>query len=264
MYRAAPRAVPFFFWTILRNGGIMTLFDRSILRLGGGTVKDKKLTFIEATMLVAGAGIGTGILTIPYAINQIGIWGTLTAVVAAYGVSVFLYLIIADLTLNSKESAGLLEILREHLLFGKHEKGLTAVSFVILTLLLLENLVVYIMCAADVLVALFEIDINLAKVVFYLLASLVIFFGIKGVGIGEKFSVALIGSVIAILTVLALAELKQLLTDKRAEWKNILKEELRDKEKELYKTANEEMDRDIALLQEEKKRQAESEVWKSK
>lgn len=59
-------------------------------------------------------------------------------------------------------------------------------------------------------------------------------------------------------------ELKQLLTDKRAEWKNILKEELRDKEKELYKTANEEMDRDIALLQEEKKRQAESEVWKSK
>ena len=183
----------------------MTLFDRSILRLGGGTVKDKKLTFIEATMLVAGAGIGTGILTIPYAINQIGIWGTLTAVVAAYGVSVFLYLIIADLTLNSKESAGLLEILREHLLFGKHEKGLTAVFFVILTLLLLENLVVYIMCAADVLVALFEIDINLAKVVFYLLASLVIFFGIKGVGIGEKFSVTLIGSVIAILTVLALA-----------------------------------------------------------
>ena len=59
-------------------------------------------------------------------------------------------------------------------------------------------------------------------------------------------------------------ELKQLLTDKRAEWKNILKEELRDKEKEIYKTANQEMDRDIALLQEEKRQQAESEVWKSK
>ena len=42
-------------------------------------MKTKKLTFIEAVMLTAGAGIGTGILTIPYAINKIGIIGTLIA-----------------------------------------------------------------------------------------------------------------------------------------------------------------------------------------
>ena len=59
-------------------------------------------------------------------------------------------------------------------------------------------------------------------------------------------------------------EMKQLLTDKRAEWKTILKEEFRDKEKEIYRTAQEEMDRDIALLQEEKRKQADLEVWKSK
>ena len=58
-------------------------------------------------------------------------------------------------------------------------------------------------------------------------------------------------------------EMKQLLTEKRAEWKTILKEELRDKEKEIYQIAEEEMDRDIALLQEEKRKQAESDVWKS-
>ena len=132
-------------------------------------------------MLVAGAGIGTGILTIPYAVEQIGIFGTLTALAAAYGVSVLLYLIIADLTLNSKESAGLLGILQEHLLFGKNQSVLKTVFFVILTVLLLENLVVYIMCAADVLAALFGIGTNFAKIVFYLLASLVIIFGIKGV-----------------------------------------------------------------------------------
>lgn len=59
-------------------------------------------------------------------------------------------------------------------------------------------------------------------------------------------------------------EMKQLLTDKRAEWKTILKEELRDKKKEIHKTAEEEMNKDIALLQDEKRKQADLEVWKSK
>ncbi|MGM9636880.1 MAG: hypothetical protein ACI3YK_02730 [Eubacteriales bacterium] len=42
-------------------------------------MKTKRLTFTESLMLVAGAGIGTGILTIPYAINKIGVFGTVTA-----------------------------------------------------------------------------------------------------------------------------------------------------------------------------------------
>lgn len=40
-------------------------------------MKSKKLTFGESLMLVAGAGIGTGILTIPYAVSKIGLLGTL-------------------------------------------------------------------------------------------------------------------------------------------------------------------------------------------
>ena len=50
-------------------------------------MKTKKLTFIESVMLVAGAGIGTGILTIPYAISKIGGFGTLVALALAYAVS---------------------------------------------------------------------------------------------------------------------------------------------------------------------------------
>ena len=44
-------------------------------------MKAKKLTFIESLMLVAGAGIGTGILTIPYAIDKIGVFGTLFSLI---------------------------------------------------------------------------------------------------------------------------------------------------------------------------------------
>ncbi|MBQ9151620.1 MAG: hypothetical protein IJX72_05160 [Clostridia bacterium] len=165
-------------------------------------MKNKKLTFAESLLLVAGAGMGTGMLTIPYAVSRIGLFGTLTALVAAYAVSALLYLMIAELTLNSKRSADLLGILDEHLFRGKGRAILRTLFFILLILLLLENLVVYIRCAANVLGELFGIPAVVSMVIFYVLASVVIFFGMKGMGIGEKISVLLIGGVVLLLAVL--------------------------------------------------------------
>lgn len=171
-------------------------------------MKTKKLSFFEALMLVSGAGIGTGMLTIPYAINQIGIFGTLIALVVAYGASAVMYLMIADLTLNSQKSNDLMGILNEHLFYGKGKRALNVIFFVVLVLLLLENLVVYIMCASDVLHELFGLDPVASKILFYLLSSIVMLFGIKGVGVGEKISVVLIGAVVLTLTVLSCFHVK--------------------------------------------------------
>jgi len=181
-------------------------------------MKNKKLTFIESVMLVAGAGIGTGILTIPYAIDKIGIFGTLAALALAYAASGAMYLIIADLTRNSKNSHDLLGILDEHLFSGKGKKPLSILFFVLLVLLLLENLVVYILCAGDMLVDLFGLGSTLSKILFYLLASLVIIFGVKGMGVGEKISVALIGCVVLTLTVLSCLDIKGSLSISFGSW----------------------------------------------
>ena len=171
-------------------------------------MKNKKLTLLESTMLVTGAGIGTGILTIPYAIDKIGIFGTLAALILAYLASAAMYLIIADLTRNSQRSQDLLGILDEHLFSGKGKKTLNIVFLVLLVLLLLENLVVYILCAGDVLVDLLGLGSTVSKILFYILASLVILFGIKGMGVGEKISVALIGCVVLTLTALSCLDIK--------------------------------------------------------
>ena len=171
-------------------------------------MKEKKLTFLESVMLVAGAGIGTGILTIPYAINKIGIFGTLAALILAYGASAVMYLMIAELTRNSQKSNDFLGILDEHLFSGKGKRALNIFFLVLLALLLLENLVVYILCAGDVLVDLLGLGSAASKILFYLLASLVILFGIKGMGVGEKISVALIGCVVLTLTALSCLDIK--------------------------------------------------------
>ncbi len=164
----------------------------------------KKLTFLESVMLVAGAGIGTGILTIPYAIAKIGIWGTMAALVLAYIASAAMYLVIADLTRNSVRSDDLLGILDEHLFGGKGKKPLHMLFLVMLVLLLLENLVVYILSAGQVMADLLSIKPLFAYIIFYLLASLVVMFGVKGMGVGEKISVGLISLVVLLLGALSL------------------------------------------------------------
>ena len=166
-------------------------------------MKSKKLTFFESIALVAGAGIGTGILTIPYAIDKIGIWGTLTALLIAYFVSAIMYFMITDLVRNSKKSDDLLGILEEHL-FGNGRKILHTSFLILLVLLLLENLVVYILCASQVIVDLFGISSSASIIIFYIISSLVVLFGIKGVGICEKISIWLIGTAVVILTILSL------------------------------------------------------------
>ncbi len=171
-------------------------------------MNSKKLTFVESLMLVAGAGIGTGILTIPYAVGKIGIFGTLLALALAFTVSAVMYLIIADLTRNSQKSDDLLGILDEHLFNGKGKKALNVIFLVFLVLLLLENLVVYVLCAGNVLTDMLGINDNITKIIFYVLASAIIIFGIKGMGIGEKISVALIGCAVTVLTLLSLFKIK--------------------------------------------------------
>ena len=167
-------------------------------------MKKEVLSDLESTMLIAGSGIGTGILTLPYAIGKIGLFGALIALLIAYLVSGAIYLMICEMTRNSKDSKELLGILKEHLFYGKKGKILSKLFFILLVLMILENLIVYILCATEILNNLFGISILVSKILFYIMASIVILFGIRGISNGEKVSVSLIFTVIMILMILSL------------------------------------------------------------
>ena len=100
-------------------------------------MKKENISNIEGIMIIAGSGIGTGILTLPYAINKIGLFGTLIAFVIAYLVSLVLYLMICEMTRNSKNSKELLGILNEHLFNGKFGKILSFIFFIVLILMII-------------------------------------------------------------------------------------------------------------------------------
>ena len=170
-------------------------------------MKPMKLTKFEATMLVAGAGLGTGILTLPYAMSRIGVYGTLAAVFLACISSLIIYYMIADLALHS-HNGQLLEILQQHLFRGKYKKLLTNIFFFVLAAILLENLVVYILCASDVITDLSGIGIHISKIIFYAFASAVVFLGIKAIGQGEKTGMCLTAGAVFLLLILSVFHIK--------------------------------------------------------
>lgn len=166
-------------------------------------MKKKQLSNLEGTLLIAGSGIGTGILTLPYAIKSIGLSGALFALLIAYFISAIIYLMICELTRNSKNSKELVGILNEHLFSGRHGRKLSIIFFIFIILMILENLIVYIICASELMNQLLGFPILLSRIVFYIIATSVILFGIRGISNGEKVSVSLIAIVIFTLLILS-------------------------------------------------------------
>ena len=165
---------------------------------------EKKLTQFEAGMLVAGAGLGTGILAIPYASTGLGIVQIAAAVIVAYGISAVLHLLVADLIFLSSPSVQLMEVFKKHLFRGKAGEIAAKIFFVFLVLVLLMNLTLYLTCAAEVMTGVFGLSGWATKLIFYLVASIIILPGLKVIGISEKYSMVLIGAVLIFLSVLTI------------------------------------------------------------
>jgi len=163
----------------------------------------KKLTTLECTMLISGSGLGTGILAIPYASSKLGFYSILVGIVVAYTVSVILHLLVADLVMHSQNSTQLIGIFKEHLFCGGYGNVLSVLFFIILSTVLLFNLTIYIICASDVMADTFLMSRTTAKILFYILSSSIVLFGIKIIGISEKYSMILIGLVVLYLSLLS-------------------------------------------------------------
>lgn len=164
-------------------------------------MESKKISAWEAAMLIAGSGLGTGILAIPYAASRTGLFGIVISVAAAFAASALMHLLVADLVLNSKNSTQLMGIFKEHLFKGKNERLYSSLFFAVLAVVLLFNLAIYILVAAEVFTETFGIAPSVSKIIFYGAGSLIVAAGIKIIGVSEKYSMIIIGCVVLFLTV---------------------------------------------------------------
>jgi amino acid permease len=156
----------------------------------------------EAVCLVAGAGIGGGVMALPYLAAETGFGPAVFAMLAAYAVTVTLHIMVAELSIRTDYSSELLTIFTKHLFRGK--KIPRSAFYVFMAVTLVCNLAAYITGAGDILADLLDIPVIAAEILFFVCAAAVVFLGLKHVAVHETATLAVMLAILGFLAVRAL------------------------------------------------------------
>ena len=168
--------------------------DRSLM-------KEKQLTVWEAACIITGYGIGGGVLAMPYIVERNGLPISFLILLVAFAASWLLHMMIADVAQKAGEGMQIVSVLSRFLFRGKAKNVLTMLFFVLMAFVLVTNLTAYVIGAAEVLAGFVPVPLFAAKLIFYVAAAVVVVFGLKAVGISEKYAVAAIFLLVGVLAV---------------------------------------------------------------
>ena len=164
---------------------------------------ESKLSFFEATSIIIGHGVGSGILAVPYLAAHNSLREILLILLICYLFHLVLHLIIAELSYNN-DGAQFISCFDAELFSGKLKKIFTWVAFALLGLSVLINVSGFLTGAAAVFYSWFGLDRTIGMLIFYVIGAGVVFVGMKLVGICEKFAVSSMVLVVGILFVATL------------------------------------------------------------
>ena len=161
--------------------------------------KAEKLGFWQAASIVAGYGIGGGVLALPYLVSLNGIFIAIAVLLVAYFFSLLLHLMIAELAAGDGSGRQIVELLDRYLFTGRGGKALTWVMFVLMGLAFLANLAAYVAGGREVFATL-GLGAAAGSILFYAMAAVVAALGLKALGRAESGAIA---GMIVVFVVLA-------------------------------------------------------------
>ncbi len=161
---------------------------------------EAKLTFMEATSIIVGHGVGAGILSVPYLASR-NSWRDIFLLIAiCYAINLVMHLMIAELSYNNN-GAQFIKCIEAELFKGKVKQVVTWIAFGFLGLSVISNVVGFITGGGGVLTTWLGIPGWLGMLIYYAVTALVVLFGMKLVGICEKISVFAMVIVMGVLLV---------------------------------------------------------------
>lgn len=159
---------------------------------------ENKLTFLEATSIIVGHGVGSGILAVPFLASRNRWYDLLWIVAVVYGINLVMHFMIAELSYNN-DGAQFIKCFEKELFVGKMKKIATWFAFALLGFSVVVNVSGFIAGAAAVFQAWFGLPEVAGMILYYILAASVVYIGLKLVGICEKIAVFSMIGVIGIL-----------------------------------------------------------------
>jgi amino acid permease len=169
------------------------------------TSHDKPLTILEAASIVAGLGVGGGIMAVPYLASLNGLLPIVGVLSAAFLLSVLLHLFVAEIVMRDGSNEQLVELFGRYLFRGRGGPFFTWVFFILVVFNFYTLLAGYIVGAGEILQSLTGIPLMAGEILIYLLAASVIFFGLKALGLGEKYAVIGIALLLLVLSAASMA-----------------------------------------------------------
>ena len=161
---------------------------------------EASLTFWEGAGIIVGHGVGSGVLAVPYLASRNSWQSFVVIIVVAYLVNLILHYMIAELSLNNG-GGQFITIFENELFKGKIGKYLSWGAFAIMGFSVLINIAGFISGGGAVFSSWFGLPVWASQLLYFFICSMVVYFGMKAVGICEKISVFSMVGVVFILFV---------------------------------------------------------------
>jgi amino acid permease len=162
-------------------------------------MKEHPLTRWEAISLMVGAGVGAGIMAVPYLAERVGLVGLALVLPVAWAASSLIHLMLAEVLFRTGRDLQIVELMQLYLLRGRIGRWLLWTVFAFLSIAFLANLAAYVSGAGEIAANLVGIDRHLAEFLVYVISAGVVFFGLKAVAVAERFgALALVGLITAL------------------------------------------------------------------
>lgn len=162
-------------------------------------VKNSQLTQWEATSLMVGAGVGAGIMAVPFLAESVGIIGLAVILPIAWAASSIVHLMLAEVLFRTGQDLQIVELIHIYVLRGRFGKWFLWIIFTFLSVAFLANLAAYVSGAGEILANLTGTHQRIAEFAVYIISASVVFFGLKAVGIAEKYGVIVLVSLVTII-----------------------------------------------------------------
>ena len=162
---------------------------------------DRRLSFWGATSLMVGAGVGAGIMAVPYLAERVGLVGLAVILPIAWAASALIHLMLAEVLFRTGRDLQVVELMRLYVLRGRVGRWLLWAVFALLSVAFLANLAAYVSGAGEIVADLAGIDRRLAELLVYVVSAGVVFFGLRAVGIAERFGALALFGLLAVLVV---------------------------------------------------------------
>jgi amino acid permease len=160
---------------------------------------EHRLTQWEATSLMVGAGVGAGIMAVPFLTVKVGLMGLVIILPLAWAASSLIHLMLAEVLFRTGRDMQIVELMRLYVLRGRVGRWLLWAVFILLSVAFLANLAAYVSGAGEILAGLAGINRHLAEFLIYIVSAGVVFFGLKAVGVAERYgTIILVGLIAAI------------------------------------------------------------------